>query len=616
MKRIILISLLIVAQTASVLCSSPVYLVHPSGISGADNAGAFDSIHDAVLASRSETGPRRIVLAQGEYYLDETVVLDHRDKGLAIEGDPRKGSILFGGLRVVGWVKDGPDCYSAPLPDLKDGEWDFRSLVVNGRLASRSRMPETGFFRHLSKFDAQWLSTTQGGWDRKPTERELTSLVYRPRDLGAWFDPLNAEITVFHNWDETLGRVKSIDRKNNILTFAAPLGHPPGAFGVDRYVVWNLSEGMTRPGQWRLDRPGERVVYRPLPNEDMTKAHIVAPVLESVIRIAGTREKPAKNISISGLTVSAAATSLIKGGFGAGNFEGAVSASFAENCLLSNVEIQDVGGQGVKAWGKGLEIRNCVVRRTGACGIRFGGPGASAVNNLVHNVGLIYPSAIALWGGKRNEKDRLIIRHNEIHDTPYTAIAVTGDGHAIENNLIYRAVQVLADGGGIYITFCNDVLVRGNLIRGRIGSGGTPEAALYLDEQAQSCIVENNLVLDCSWPLHSHMAMDNTIQNNVFISDSAMKLTFPVSGEMAFEYNVVSTKAELIIKHAKGIGRSKNNLLFGDMSGSESLRSNNAFADPLIMDANNGRVIYSPGSPVHELGVRPLDVSRAGRVFE
>jgi hypothetical protein len=90
---------------------------------------------------------------------------------------------------------------------------------------------------------------------------------YQPEDLGPWFDARNAEVTVYHKWDESMVGVKAIDPKTHTLTLASPCGHPPGAFGVQDYVVWNLREGMSQPGQWYLDRTANKVVYRPLPGD-------------------------------------------------------------------------------------------------------------------------------------------------------------------------------------------------------------------------------------------------------------------------------------------------------------------------------------------------------------
>jgi hypothetical protein len=172
-------------------------------------------------------------------------------------------------------------------------------LSVNGEFRHRARMPETGAFEHLNEFKVKWMGTTGGGWQRMPTNEELTTLRYRPADIPDSFDPANAEITVYHMWDESLVRVASIDRAAHILRFRSPTNHPAGGFDVRKYVVWNLREGMKRPGQWYLDRTAGKVVYWPMPGEDMATAEVIAPILEEVVKVAGGKETPARHITLA-----------------------------------------------------------------------------------------------------------------------------------------------------------------------------------------------------------------------------------------------------------------------------------------------------------------------------
>ena len=410
--------------------------------------GPFATLHAACSAARQQGTERlrKVVIRAGQYFLDESLMLDTRDSGMTIESAPGADVCLYGGRKVTGWKRDGEKFYSAVLPGVKDRKWDFRALVVNGRFCRRARLPEEGFFEHLSSFDVPWMSTTGGGWKRKPTSEELTTLKYRPGDIGPWLDVGNAEVTIYHMWDESLVGLASMDAGTRTLTFANPSGHPPGAFGVKKYVIWNVREGMTRPGQWYLDRTAGKLVYWPMPGEDMAKAEVFAPVIESIIRIRGTRENPAVDITVRGLTLSVTTTPLEAGGFGAGKFDGAISMTFAENCRLIGLEIVNVGGQGIKASGDGLRIERCHVHNAGACGIRCRGAEAVVADNHIHDVGLTYPSAIALQGGGRD----CLISHNEIHDCPYTAINCGGQRNRIEYNLIFHAMKELHDGGGIY----------------------------------------------------------------------------------------------------------------------------------------------------------------------
>jgi len=587
--------------------------------------GPFATLATACSAAQQmgTKQPRKVIIQSGQYFLNKPLVLTDKDAGLTIEAAAGAKVYLYGGRKITGWKKDGGKLYSAALHDVKQRKWDFRALVVNGRFCRRARLPEEGFFTHQSTFNVPWMTSTGGGWKRKPTNEELTSLKYRPEDLGGWLDINNAELTVYHMWDESLVGVSAIDEKSHTLTFANPSGHPPGAFGVKKYVVWNIREGMTKPGQWYLDRTAGKVVYQPLPGEDIADSPVFAPTIESIIQIKGTRNKPAGNITIRGLTLSVTTTPLMAGGFGAGRFDGAVSIVSGRNCRLLDLEIFNVGGQGVKVSGSNLRIEGCHVHHTGACGIRFGGAGSVVTNNYIHHVGLTYPSAIGLQGGGKDNE----ISHNEIHDTPYTAINWGGERNRIENNLIYRAMLELHDGGGIYCFAGRGLVLRGNFIRDIPDTGGYGSSAYYLDERSENCIVEGNLSLRVGRPTHNHMAKNNTIRNNVFICDEDARFTFPRSSDFVFEKNIVYAKGKIVFDNTNALSAFENNILYSaegkvqgnkmsrySRTGSEQLQpDDNLFADPLLVEFEKGRVSFAAKSPAVKLGIEPIDVSDAGR---
>jgi len=570
--------------------------------------------------------PRRILIQPGEYFLDTPLVLDARDSGLTIEAAPGAEVVLYGGRRITGWRPDGDRFWSARLPGVAEGDWDFRMLAVNERFCKRARLPKTGHFTHLTEFPVPWMSTTGGGWKRKPTTLELTTMTYRPGDLGAWLDTRNAELTIYHMWDESVVGLASHDAAARTLTFSSPTGHPPGAFGVQKYVVWNIREGMTEPGQWYLDRTAGKLVYWPLPGEDLTQAQVIAPTIASLIILA-YEDKPATDITLRGLTLSVTNTPLKAGGFGAGAFPGAISISRSENCRLVDLTIRNVGGQGIREWNStGLRIERCHVHHTGACGIKVGGGDATVADCRIHHVGLTYPSAIALWGSGGTTRG-VVFTHNEIHDTPYTAIACSGNNNTIEHNLIYRAMQELHDGAGIYVSNCKNAVVRGNFIRDIMDTGGYGASAYYLDEEAEGCLVAGNLSLRVSWPSHNHMARKNTLRNNVFIAGGDAEITFPRSAEYRFEKNVVAAKGKITFTNPAALIGFANNVLHsgtGKVEGrpmkgyhattTEAMgpREGSILADPKLAEFESGRVRFAEDSPVAKLGIEPIDVSGAG----
>jgi hypothetical protein len=467
------------------------------------------------------------------------------------------------------------------------------------------------------------MSTTGGGWKRKPTDAELTTMKYKPGDLDPWLDVRNAEVTVYHMWDESLVGVSAHDLNSHTLTFSTPSGHPPGAFGVKKYVVWNVRQGLTQPGQWYLDRTRGKVVYRPLPDEDMGKARVIAPTVESIITLKGTEQSPITGITIRGLTLSATTTPLKAGGFGAGRFDGALTATFARDCTFTDLEILNAGGQAIKVSGSHLRVERCHTHHIGACGIRFRGDDIVIADNEVHDVGLTYPSAIALTGGGKGCR----IAHNHVYRTPYSAVTCGGQENVIEGNRIHHAMQELHDGAGIYCFGGKGLILRGNFIYDIVDTGGYGASAYYLDEQSEGCLVEKNLSIGVVRPSHNHMAKGNTIRNNVFLSDREMQLTFPRSSEYTFEKNVLYAAGKITFDNFEGITKAAGNVLFShegkiechkldrySRTGSYSLEPDqaNPQADPKLAAYRQGRVEFGPDSPARKLGIEPIDVSDAG----
>ncbi|MFA6561217.1 MAG: right-handed parallel beta-helix repeat-containing protein [Verrucomicrobiia bacterium] len=553
---------------ATFACAADFY-VAPKGDDA--NAGTKDKPFATLEAARDAArkagaGPHRIVAMPGDYFLAKTLELDARDNGLTIEAEPAGKATICGGTLVTGWRRDGEKFWCADLPGAKDGSWDFRALVVNGRMPERARMPETGTFLHKSVFDVRWLSSVGGGWERKPTQEELTTMLYDAKDIPATLEPKNAEVRVYHMWDESLCGVASNDTGKHLLTFSTPARSPAGAFGVKKYSIFNTREGMTRPGQWYLDRAAGRVVYWPLAGEDMTKSKVVAPRLERVIRIAGNAKQTVEKITLRGLAIQATTTPLKSGGFGAYAFEGALSIERARQCALEKLEVCNVGGQGIVArLVTDCRISDSHIHHTGACGIKADGSATLIARNHIHHVGVYYPSAVALSASTHNwrkgEKG-FHLQRNEIHDTPYSGIIGSGGNHLIEENLISRVMRELHDGGAIYGGMSRCIL-RGNMVRDVVKIGeGYGVSSYYLDEGAQDCIVERNVSVGVERPTHNHIARNLIIRDNVFIAETNMTLSFQRSGGCTFQGNTLFVPGNITIGQPSAIKLWTNNVVF------------------------------------------------------
>ncbi|MFC1737720.1 right-handed parallel beta-helix repeat-containing protein [Planctomycetota bacterium] len=594
--------------------------------------GPFATLQAARDAARKlkPEQPRRIIVLASRYFLQEPLELNAKDSGLTIEAAPGAKVVLYGGRKVSGWKKDGENFYSISIPSVKDRKLDFRALVVNDRLCRRARLPQKGTFNHRNAFERR----NEDGTRRRATDEERLMLEYDPKDIGKWLDVNNAEIRLYHMWDESLVGIASNDTNAHTLTFSNPPGSPAGAFNVTKYIVWNVREGMKEPGQWYLDRTEGKLVYWPLPGEQVGEIEAIIPTTESIIVIQGTEDKPASDITIRGISLSVTTTPLVAGSFGAMNFKGAVDLSFVEDCRLQELEISNVSGYGIATKGGNVSVEKCHVYNTGAGGIRCGGDKTNVTDNHVHDVGIMYPSGIGIWVIGRDA----LISHNEIHDTTYSGINCGSrydkyrgaQEHLVDYNLIYRTMQELRDGGCIYVIDGDDVVIRSNFARDTADVfDDYGVCAYYLDERSKNCLVENNLSVNIIWPSHNHKATKNTIRNNFFINrmDGQSRLEFNMSSDFVFEQNVVYTTGPLIIRNFKELTTFANNVIFSEkgdvichkLREYESVDTyplkgtrDNILSSPLITSYEQGVVRLAPDSAAYKLGIKPIDVSAAG----
>jgi hypothetical protein len=518
---------------------------------------SLDAARDA--ARKAGNGPHCVAVAPGEYFLTKPFELDARDNGLTIAADQGGAVILYGGKRITGWRRDGGLFWCADLPGVKEGSWDFRALVINGRMPDRARFPASGTFSNQGTWNLPLLPAVGGFWERKPTQEELTTMPYDPKDIPESLDVRNAEVRMYHMWDESLLGVARNDTARHALLFSSPAIWPAGALGIKKYIIFNTREGMTQAGQWYLDRTAGRVVYWPLPGEDMTRAKVIAPTMERILRIAGTARHKVEKITIRGLKLQATSMPLKPASFGAGAFDGALSIAQARQCVIEGLEISNVGGLAIVAQQiSDSRVAQCHVHHVGACGVKIDGAETLVKQNHIHHVGVYYPSAAAsMFSGRA-----LHICRNEIHDSPYSGVIGAGKGHLFEENLIYRVMREMHDGAAIYGNLANCILRR-NIVRDIVEFGkGFGVSAYYLDEGAHDCIVEHNVSIGVGRPTHNHIARNITIRDNVFIVDKDMQLSFQRSANCTFERNVLVAPGQIVINQPNAIKIWKDNVLF------------------------------------------------------
>ena len=596
---------------------------------------------DYARAEHQKTPEREIVIVMPANYqfLTEPIVLGPQDSYTTLEACPVTGTVLASGRPIRGWKQEGA-FWVADVPEVKEGKWDFRTLVINGKWRPRACLPRSGFFENLSQYNEPWRSTTGGGFGQVPVELKRT-MVYKPEDLGPWLSVPNAEVVVYHSWDMSHARVEKMDEATHTLTLTPPLGYPAGAFGIHHYRVENIAEGMSFPGQWYLDREQGRVVYWPLPGEDINQIVAVAPVGTELLKIEGKPDQPVRHVTLRKVVFAYTNVPWKSPGFAAaGISETAMTMTNCRDCALEDLQFRNLGGNALKIdAGGNNRVSRCTVDHVGASGIIANGAAEMGVGDdltvedcTIHDIGLVYPAGSGLRVG--NVANAKLLR-NLIHDVGYCGIIFGGDmskpraiNGLVENNHIYRVMTALNDGAAIYLSAQLDgTVVRGNVchdIHGLTGMGW----GIYPDEQCRFLTVTGNLVYRCLGSFHCHMTHDIKIENNIGVNGEQYQVSLARSTNVSLLRNIFVCDAEPVLSsnvvNPKDTVSESDFNLFWDVSGKRpllgkptwetwlglGLDTHSVFADPLFVDAAKDNYDLKPDSPAFKLGFVKLDLSR------
>ena len=471
----------------------------------------------AELARKAASGPIHVQLAAGTYHLDQTLVLGPQDSGteqrpVIWTSQPNANVVISAGRPVHNWKR-----LAQPLPGAPASS--------QGKLWTA--LIPAGLHSFRSLFDDEGLLTraTYGPLTARAVANSRTQFTVAPSDLRPWAAPASIEValapTVPFAWN-LLG-IASINVATGTVTTTAP-----GTLSLAGAVLLeNVPEGLTQPGTWWLDTQARRIVLWPRHNTE--PAAIVAPALVEAVRLEGTPSSPVRFVSFSGLTFSHGDRAL--------KLPDTITIipvhdwEYLEqaNALLrlrdtADIRVEDCTFTSSAASGLRMDhgARNNSVTHSLFTGL--GGIGISLVGNLpgqgdvhgghdlghnyIHHTGLILRTAPAIFLYQSNHTK---IHDNRIHDLPYAGIVLFGNrdvflhptgqpladqlyggDNLIEHNDLYRLIQKLGDGSGIYIS----ATPPGNIVRRnhihdveRQINGG-----VRTDDQQANVLIEENLI--------------------------------------------------------------------------------------------------------------------------
>lgn len=549
----------------------------------------------------------------GLYFLPATLTFSAADSGspairIVYQNYPGESPVFSGGVRVTNWTNVSGNIWKATLPASTQY---FENLFYN---EVRRLRPRLGgylgtYYRVVNPIymnspgppaaapNAACSSYVTGsGWEcfdrftyNSPDPISNTWKNLAPQAGNQCEQPAgnatlagDIELIDFQKYDAAKLRISCIATTNHIVYVTAPataLVQPATAYGFlpdHRYIVENVEDALTLPGQWFLDRSANpwTLTYLANPGENPNTDTVIIPQLTQVLVASGLSYVTFQGLEFQhdNYTIPANTNFPVLGQFA--NISAAVSFQNSQNITFESSVVAHTSGAGIDftscisaqspSWCKSVDanartsnntIQSSAFYDTGAMGVRIGTPALLAdteanlpqfttfLNNVVEGWGRIFPS---VWGVTQGEAHNNLYMHNDIYDGYHSAFGLCmcsgatliPDSHdnIVSFNHAYNLDQgIMNDDGALYMQTRNSQQAptpAGNrMINNRVhdvddasvmdadGYGGD---GIYVDTESGLIDVENNLVYRVSGNAMNFAGaptMPNeptTIRNNIF----------------------------------------------------------------------------------------------------
>ncbi|NQU51401.1 MAG: right-handed parallel beta-helix repeat-containing protein [Bacteroidetes bacterium] len=566
----------------SIVCAIPFFAQANNfyvSVNGSDsNAGtkekpfaSLERAKDAVQISMQKKGEGvySIFIDGGSYHIEKPIVFESAKFGgnnkIIIKALTKEKPVISGGKLITSWKKNNKGIWVAQLP--KNKNWNPRELFIGGERATRARFPNQDYLR-----------VEKVGNDRR------TNFFFEKGDFPIPENVDGVELILLHDWSISRIGVKEIDSgKNNLIAVDSIGTKSPDFFNLDqweknpRYYLENAMEFLDADYEWYFSSV-EGNVYLKLPeNENPETSEIVVPFAESLIQIKGNENKPIKNIHFEGITFRHCNWQIPDGGYcgvqacyidarpksGWTEIPSAIKVEWAESCSFTNCAFENLGASAVwlSTACQSCSIKNSHFNDISGNGIMIGegrdrfidgevwwqkAPEQVAKSNMIENCtvtkcGAQFYGAIGIWCGFTANTT---IKNNEIYELPYSGISIGWEWspnatpcreNLIEGNHIHHIMQILSDGGGIYMLGLQpgSKILNNHIHDVEINAGRAESNGMFLDEGITDLVVANNLIYNIAKsPLRFHKATTNLVKDNyLFCTDENPPIRYNATKE-------------------------------------------------------------------------------------
>jgi hypothetical protein len=263
------------------------------------------------LNDASINGGIHVILRGGRYAMTETLLLTPEDSGspespTIVEAAVGEIPVLSGAVSVPNWqrlkqpivgLRKNLNVWVADVPEFAGHLVDFRQVWVNGiKVPVASNTTCDKMMRIL-------------GVDAKNKTIRIPALT-----LKNVVNPSGMELFIHQMWETAVLRIASFEFKGDeaILHFFEPeatieFDHPwpppvVSKKGNSAFILKRAPEFLDTPGEWYHDRTSGKLYYIPKEGEDMLKAEVLVPAIETLVQVEGTAERPMHDVHFKGIT--------------------------------------------------------------------------------------------------------------------------------------------------------------------------------------------------------------------------------------------------------------------------------------------------------------------------
>ena len=480
MKKLNSYLLICVFTGTALLANAAEFYVDPAGNDanpGTKKAplATITAARDALRASNIlGKEPCTVIVANGVYYLPETVVFTPEDSGtknnpVVYNAVNEGGAILSGGSKLnLQWKPYRDGIFEAKTP----AGLEIDQLFINGKNQRMARYPN---------YDADKKTEAYQGY---------AADAFSKKRAEKWADPTGGYIHAMHRsrWGGYHYLITGKDAKGEVTYEGGWQNNRKSGMHADFRMVENIFEELDAEGEWYHNAKTSTLYYKPTAGLDLKTAKVEVVRLRHLVEFQGSEKEPVQFITLQGFVVRHAARTfmdckepLLRSDWAIYR-GGAFMLTGTENIQIVDIEFDQVGGNAifVNNYNRNTLVKGCHIHDAGASGVCFVGdpdavrdplfeygetndltkidrtpgpktnnyPADSAVQDcLIHGIGRVerQPAGVQI-----SMSQGITVRDVSIYDTARAGINIsegTWGGHLIERCDVFDTVLETHDHG-------------------------------------------------------------------------------------------------------------------------------------------------------------------------